>query len=130
MSDTPRTGSGGLGASLRRLSQSLLGTLQTRFEILSADVGEERFTLMRAVVLALVALSCLQAGIFLAVLFVVLAVGDEHRLIAIGGAAGVLLLAAVAGALWLRHWLRTRPPMFAATIAELRKDRERMGGSE
>jgi len=30
---------------------------------------------------------------------------------------------------WLRAWLKSRPPMFATTIAELRKDRERLGGA-
>jgi uncharacterized membrane protein YqjE len=118
----------GLAGSLRRLGRSLLAVLQTRFEILSADIAEERFNLVRVAVVALGALFCFQVGVFLAVLFVVLAASDQNRLAVIGGVALVLLLAAAGAVLWLRHWLKTRPPLFAATIAELRKDRDRIGG--
>ena len=113
--------------SLRRLGESLIATLETRLELLSTDVAEERFRLIRALVVALAALFCFQAGAILAVLFAVLSVSESHRLLAIGISALVLLLAAGVGAWWLRHWLKTRPPLFATTIAELRKDRERIG---
>ena len=62
----------------------------------------------------------------MAVLFFVFAVGDANRLAAVGIAAGVLLLLALAGTLWMWRWLKTRPPFFAGTMAELQKDRERM----
>jgi uncharacterized membrane protein YqjE len=55
-----------------------------------------------------------------------LAVSPENRLAAIGIAALALLLAAAIAALWLRAWLKSRPPMFGATIAELKKDRDRL----
>jgi uncharacterized membrane protein YqjE len=41
-----------------------------------------------------------------------------------GVGALVLLLAAGGIGLWLRSWLKRRPPMFGTTIAELRKDRD------
>ena len=116
----------GLGASIRNLVQSLLGVFQTRLEILSTEVAEERFNLTRTTIVVVAVLFCFQAGAIFAVLFVVLAVGTENRLAAIGIASLALLLAAGGGALWLRHWLKTRPPFFAATIAELRKDRDRL----
>ena len=118
----------GLSGSLRRLGRSLLRVLQTRVEILSTEIAEERFNLTRLVVVSLAVLFCLQAGIMLALLFIVLVVGAENRLAAIGITALTLMLLALGGALWLRWWLKSRPPMFAATIAELRKDRERLGG--
>jgi uncharacterized membrane protein YqjE len=115
----------GLGASLRSLFQTVLGVLQTRLEILSTEVAEERFNLTRTAIVVVAVIFCFQAGAIFAVLFVVLAVGTENRLAAIGIAALALLLSAGGGALWLRHWLKTRPPFFEATIAELRKDRDR-----
>ena len=120
---TDRQGDG-IVASLRRLADTFLGLLQTRVEIFSTEIAEERFNLARIAVIALSVLFCLQTGVILAVLFFVLSVSDENRLLAIGIAAGVLLLLALLGTLWMRRWLRTRPPMFAATIEELRKDRE------
>ena len=120
----------GLIASLRRLANTFLALLQTRLEILSTEIAEERFNLARIALVALAALFCFQTGIVLAVLFFVLSVSDANRLVAIGVAAGGLLLLALIAVLWLRHWLRTRPPMFATTVDELRKDRERLEGKK
>jgi uncharacterized membrane protein YqjE len=118
----------GLTASLRRLASSLLRTFVTRLEILSTEVAEERFNLTRLAVVALAVVFCLQVSIIFGVLFVVLAVGEANRVAATGIAALVLLLGALGGALWLRSWLKNRPPMFRTTIAELRKDGERIRG--
>ena len=120
----------GLIGSIRGLLGNLLGTLQVRLEILSLDITEERFNLARMLIVALSVLFCFQAGVFLAVLFVVLSVADADRLAAIGVAALVLLLMAIVGAVWLWRWLKTRPPLFAGTIAELQKDRDRLGGKK
>ena len=118
----------GLLASLQRLGRSLIGVLVTRLEILSTEVAEERSNLARLSVVALLVLFCLQLGLGFALLFVVLAVSPEHRLAAVGIVALLLLLGALAGGLWLRAWLRSRPRMFATTIAELNKDADRLRG--
>ena len=116
----------GLTGSLRRFLRTLLDMVQTRLEILGTEISEERYNLTRLVVVALAALFCLQTGLMLAVLYVVLAVSPENRLAAIGIASLALLLAAAVAALWMRAWLKSRPPLFGATIAELRKDRDRL----
>jgi hypothetical protein len=46
----------------------------------------------------------------------------------LGIAALVLLSLSAVTALFLRGWLKRRPPVFATTIAELRKDREWIRG--
>ena len=124
--DTESPRDEGLSGSVRRLGRTLIGMAETRLGIFGTEIAEERFNLTRIVVIALGALFCLQAGLILAVLFFVVAVSPQNRLAAIGIAAGALLLAALGGALWLRAWLKSRPPMFGATIAELRKDRDRL----
>jgi uncharacterized membrane protein YqjE len=116
----------GLLGSLRLLVRSLLQVVVTRVEIFSTELAEERFNLTTLALVALTILFCIQAGLILAVLFLVLAVSNEHRLMALGIGAGVLLLGALGGVLWLRAWLKSRPPMFGATLTELRKDRERL----
>ena len=102
---------------------------RTRLEILSTEITDERLNLTRLAMVALIVLFCVQTGLMLAIVFIVLAVSPEHRLMAIGITALALLLGALAGMVWLRAWLKSRPPMFATTIAELRKDRERLGGA-
>jgi uncharacterized membrane protein YqjE len=124
---TPSTG---LLGSIRRFAENLVGLLQTRLEILSTDIAEGQFNLVRMVLVALGVLFCFQAGVILAVLFLVLSAAAADRLAAVGIAALALLVMAFAGALWLGWWLKTRPPFFASTIAELKKDRERIAAKK
>ena len=116
----------GLKASLHRLAQGALTSLSTRLEILSTELGEERLNLATLAIVALMVLFCLQVGLTFTILFLVLIVAPENRPLAVGIAALAMLLAAGGGALWLRAWLKSRPPLFATTVAELRKDRERL----
>ena len=120
-------GFGGLLDSLSRFAATVAHIVQTRLELLSTDVAEARLNVVRTTLVVLGVLTCLQAGLLMAVLFVVLAVGERNQLAAIGIAALVLLLGAAGGVWWLYGWLKRRPPLFAATIEELRKDRERLG---
>lgn len=114
----------GLGGSLRHFGDSMLGLVQTRIEILSLEWAEERGNLTRLLLTVFAILACLQLAIVTGLLFALMVVGESNRVAVLGIAALVLLLAAAAGALWLKAWLKRRPPMFGTTIAELRKDRE------
>jgi uncharacterized membrane protein YqjE len=116
----------GLEGSLHRLARSIALLVQTRLEILSTEIAEERVNLTRLALGALLVLFCVQAGLLLGVVFIVLVVLKQQPT-AIGYAAIGLLAAAAAVVLLIRRWLKRRPPMFASTIGELRKDRERLG---
>ena len=118
----------GLIASLQQTSQSVLTALSTRLEILGTELGEERLNLTTLAIVALTVLFCLQVGLTFAILFVVLVVAPEHRPLAVGISALAMLLGAGIGALWLRTWLKRRPPLFTTTVAELRKDLQRLKG--
>jgi len=63
-----------LTASLHRLADSVLGSLSTRLEILSTELGEERLNLTTLALVALTVLFCLQVGLIFAILFLVLVV--------------------------------------------------------
>ena len=119
-------GSAGLGGSLRRFGDSMLGLLETRMEILALEWAEERGNLARLLLVVMAILACLQLAIVVGFVFLLLVAGEQHRVAVLGVSALVLLIGAVGGALWLRRWLGRRPPMFRTTIAELRKDRERI----
>src|SRR5439155_1358939 len=84
--------------SVRRLGRTLLRVLQTRLEILSTEITDERLNLTRLAMVALIVLFCVQTGLMLAIVFIVLAVSPEHRLMAIGITALALLLGAGLGA--------------------------------
>ena len=129
MSETtePRR-SGGLGGSLRRFGDSVFGLFETRMEIFSLEWAQERRNLTRLLIVVFAIAVCLQLALVMGVVFLMLAIGQEHRVTVLGIATGVLLLGVLIGGLWLRAWLKRRPPMFAITIAEIRKDREWIRG--
>lgn len=116
----------GLFESLKTLSVSLVGIVHTRLDLLSTDIAEEREHLLTLLILVLLALFCLGVGVVLLALLIVVAFWESHRLLALGGVTGFFLLAS-AGMAWLAvHKTRTRPRLFAASLAELSKDRQHL----
>lgn len=125
MAEEPHA-SGGLFDSLKTLSISLVGIVHTRLELLSTDIAEEREHLITLLVLVLLALFCLGVGVVLLAMLIVVAFWDSHRLLALGGVTGVFLLASAGMAWFALHKTRTRPRLFAASLAELSKDRQHL----
>jgi uncharacterized membrane protein YqjE len=68
-----------------------------------------------------------------ALLFVALAAvaayWDTHRVATILVAGSAFALLAIGFAAWIQRFLASKPPFMAATIAELDKDRQRMGSA-
>jgi uncharacterized membrane protein YqjE len=118
--------SGGLFDSLKTLSISLVGIVHTRLELLSTDIAEEREHLIALLVLVLLALFCLGVGVVLLAMLIVVAFWDSHRLLALGGVTGVFLITSAGMAWFALHKTRTRPRLFAASLAELSKDRQHL----
>jgi uncharacterized membrane protein YqjE len=127
MAEESHAAPGGLFESLKTLSASLVGIVQTRLELLSTDVAEEREHLIALLVMGLVALFCLGVGIVLLAILIAVAFWGSHQFAALGGLNGIFL-AAGTGVAWLAmHKARTRPRLFAASLAELSKDRQHLG---
>ncbi len=126
MAEESHAAAGGLFESLKTLSASLIGIVHTRLELLSTDIAEEREHLIAFLLLALLALFCLGVGVLLLALMIVVAFWESHRLLALGGLTGLFLIAG-AGMAWLAlHKARTRPRLFAASLAELSRDRQHL----
>jgi uncharacterized membrane protein YqjE len=117
---------GGLSDSLRVLAATLLAILHTRVELLSTELEEQRVWLSSMLVWALVGVFCAGIGIVLATLFAVLALWETHRLLALGIPAMVFVLGAGLAWLVVRGKARAKPPMFAASLAELDKDHKEL----
>lgn len=126
MSETDRGPSGGILHSLGQLGATFVGLLQTRVEIVATEFEEERVRIRQAIVLALIAGVCLAIAALLAVSFLVVIFWESNRLLAIG--VLFLVFFGIGGGCVLRlmHEGRTRPRLFATTISELAKDRERL----
>ena len=116
----------GLLDSLKTLTSTLIAIVYTRLELLSTDLEEERERLATLLVLMLVALFCIGVGVILVVLLIVVAFWDTHRLLVLGGLTGLFLLGGLAASWMALHKLRTKPRLFAASLAELYQDSTQM----
>jgi uncharacterized membrane protein YqjE len=113
----------GLFASLRQMLATLLDIAQVRLEVLGNELEQEKLRISAALMLAALALVLLSLGTVLLCGFVLMLVGPEHRLAALGLLTVACL---VSGLLMLRACVqRLRAPggMFTATLAEIAKDR-------
>jgi uncharacterized membrane protein YqjE len=126
MAEESHAASGGLFESLKTLSVSLISIVQTRLELLSTDVAEEREQLTSFLVLVLVALSFLGVGVVLLAILIVVAFWETHRLLALAGLTGLFLTAGVGLGWYAMHRVRTKPRLFEASLAELSKDRQHL----
>lgn len=113
----------GLFASLRGVFDTVLGIAGTRFELIGIEIAEEKERLVALLVTAVAAVFAFSFAVLLLTLLVVAAFWDNRVVV-----LGVCVLVYAAAGAWLVMRLRTqlesRRSMFAATIAELAKDRD------
>jgi len=128
-SNAQDTGSGRSGAlldSVKVLAGTLLAMAHTRLELLSTEIEEQRAWLGSMLVWTLVALFCAGVGVVLTTLFVVVALWDTHRLLALGIPAILFLLGGALAWLAVLGKARAQPRLFAASLGELSKDRKEL----
>ena len=126
MSEPTPGGGKGLFDSLKGLAASLVAIAHTRLDLLSTDLEEERARLVSVLVMLFVALFCLGVGVVLLAILVAVVFWDSHRLLALAGLTGVFLVGGAAAFGFARHKLKTKPRLFAASLAELSKDRQHL----
>lgn len=116
----------GLLQSLRNLAATATAMVRTRLELLGLELQEERVRLTRLALLGLMALFFAALGIVMLTFFIVVLFWDSHRLLTVG-VLTLLYLGLGAGlALLARKEVQNRPKLFAASVAELAKDREQL----
>lgn len=117
---------GGFFDSLRAVMASFVGLLQTRLDLVSTEIEEERERLKGLILLAAISLFCVSLAAILLTAFVVILFWETHRLYVLGGLALFYLAAGAIAALVMQRKAAHRPRLFSATVAELAKDRERL----
>jgi uncharacterized membrane protein YqjE len=122
LSDGPARG--GLFASAKTLLGTLIEIVHGRLELLSTEIQEEIGRVAFLLLWGAVALFFAFLGIAFIGLMIVIAVWDEHRLLAAGLVAGLFLVLAIAAGMLAARQVGAKPRPFDASLTELAKDRE------
>jgi uncharacterized membrane protein YqjE len=127
MAQTPdHGGHGGLYDSLKGLAATGVAVLQTRLELLSTELAEEKERLLTQLILGLAALFFIGLGIVFAALFLTVALWENHRLLALGMFTALFLGLGAASLVAARNFSRNPSRLFSASLAELAKDRDHL----
>jgi uncharacterized membrane protein YqjE len=121
---------GGLMDSAKNLLATLLAMGQTRLEMFSTEIEEQREWLTAMLAWTLIALFSAALAVILTTLLVIVIYWDSHRLLAIGIMIGVFVLATAIS--WRIVWnmQHAKPKIFSGSISELSKDRELLSQSD
>jgi uncharacterized membrane protein YqjE len=124
MSNTSPVVGKGLLESLTIFASTLVAIIYTRLELLSTDLEDAQAQLLSLLVLALSALFFIGVGVVLVTILLVVAFWDTDRLLVLGSLAGFFLVAGLTAGAVATHKARSTPRPFAASLAELYKDRQ------
>lgn len=114
----------GLMESLKQMAGTLLVILQTRLELLSNEMEEERLRIGQMLLYGSVALLFFGLTIMLLTVFILVLFWDSHRLLVLGGLAALFLAAVLLACNALRRVARERSKLFSTSLAELADDRD------
>jgi uncharacterized membrane protein YqjE len=120
------TPSPGIFRSLKNAFAVFVASFHTRLELFVTELEEERERLKQTLVLTLLLFFGLGLGFILLNIFVVALFWQRGWILAIGALAAIYLAVGVSAGFALRKKILSRPGLFPATLAELRKDCDRM----
>ena len=121
--ETPPRSRHDLRGAAGRLATALLDAGRTRLELAAVEFDEARARATDNLVLALVAAAAFGFALLAASMLVVVLFWDSYRIAALAGMTLLYLLIG-AFALWrVSEHKKADPPAFAATLAELERDR-------
>lgn len=116
----------GLLESLKQLVGTLLTIFQTRLELLSNEMAEERLRIEQMLLYGSVTLFFFGLSIMLLTVSILVVFWDSHRLLALGSFAVLYLLAGLLAWSTLCRVAREKSKLFSASLAELADDRDRL----
>ncbi|WP_374499245.1 phage holin family protein [Zoogloea sp.] len=113
-----------LGESLKGLADSGLATLQTRLELFSVEIKEEKLRAGGFLFDTVLAALFIGFGVVFLMVFLTVLFWDSHRLLALGLGTTGLFIAGVWAATRAAGRLRSGSRLFASSLAEIAQDRE------
>ena len=116
----------GLMESLKRLTGTLLAIFQTRLELLSNEMEEERLRILQMLLYGSVALLFFGLTIMLLTVFLVVLFWESYRLLVLGGLTALFFVAGLLVWNALRRVAREKSKLFSSSLAALADDRDRL----
>jgi uncharacterized membrane protein YqjE len=116
--------SAGLFHSAQSLLAGLLALGRTRLELFGTELQEELTRLFFTLIGAIAVLLLTAMGLAFAGLAVLVSLPGEHRAIAAAAMGVIFLVGAFAAAWSMRRLTQDKPRLFAASVAEIDRDRE------
>jgi uncharacterized membrane protein YqjE len=108
---------------LRGLADSLLGSVQDRFELFTVELHEEKFRLIQVFIWISAAVFCAVMAVTLASITIVYLFWETAR-IEVLATLTTVYVASFVGVLWrFRLYLGRQPKPFSGTLNELKQDR-------
>jgi len=118
----------GLFASARDLLATALGIAHTRLELVTTEIEEELHRVAEILVWMFVVVFFAGLTVLMVAFVIVIVFWDDHRVLAASlTTLGFLAVTGIA-LLVVRAKARARPKLLEATIDEIRRDREALGG--
>jgi uncharacterized membrane protein YqjE len=116
-----------LASGLHGLLSTGLRVVQTRLELFAVEVQEEKHRLSSYLFNVVLAALFIGFGLTSLVVLITVAFWDSHRLLALGIGTAVLLGAGLLTAATAARLAREGSRLFAASLAELARDRDELG---
>lgn len=120
----------GIIDSLRAMVATLIQLLHTRVELFTTELEEEMHRIAMLLLWGAVAIFFGGLFVLMLALTVVIAVWDDHRLLAACLMTALFCAIVLLAVLTLRVKLKHHPRLLAASREELRRDRDALGSAE
>lgn len=116
----------GMARGLRGFLSAGLAAAQTRIELLAVEVQEEKLRVAAFLFNSVLSALFIGFGVIALVVLVTVALWDSYRLLALGVGTAVLLGAGLVTASTAARLAREGSRLFAASLAELARDRDEL----
>lgn len=108
------------------MAGTLLVIFQTRLELLSSEMEEERLNIEQMLLYGSIALFFFGVAILLLTTFFVVLLWDSYRLQVLGSFIGLYFVAGILALNALRRLSREKSKLFSASLAALADDRDQL----
>jgi uncharacterized membrane protein YqjE len=124
--EPPAAPAQGVVGSVKGLLDTLLGIVQVRLQLLGNELQEEALRLRRIAYYGIGAAFFVSLGVFFGTLAAILAFWEHNIVGAVAVFAAVYGALGIAMFLYVRRLSTARTRLFDASIAELKKDKDRL----